>query len=127
DYRGFVDSNAWLSVMVPSSAVSPSENQNIAQRTAESFFWHEELQERVYRTGDAGRWLEDGNVEFLGRLDQQVKLNGYRIELGEIEHAALAYPGVIAFSSTPCWPLTLPTCAVLLLLSPLLVPPPKPA
>lgn len=66
------------------------------QRTAESFFWHEELQERVYRTGDAGRWLEDGNVEFLGRLDQQVKLNGYRIELGEIEHAALAYPGVIA-------------------------------
>ena len=66
------------------------------QRTAESFFWHEELQERVYRTGDAGRWLEDGNVEFLGRLDQQVKLNGYRIELGEIEHAALAYPGVTA-------------------------------
>ncbi|MDI3196694.1 amino acid adenylation domain-containing protein [Serratia ureilytica] len=66
------------------------------QRTAESFFWHEELQERVYRTGDAGRWLEDGNVEFLGRLDQQVKLNGYRIELGEIEHAALGYPGVTA-------------------------------
>lgn len=66
------------------------------QRTAESFFWHDELQERVYRTGDAGRWLEDGNVEFMGRLDQQIKLNGYRIELGEIEHAALAYPGVTA-------------------------------
>lgn len=66
------------------------------QRTAESFFWHDELQERVYRTGDAGRWLEDGNVEFMGRLDQQIKLNGYRIELGEIEHAVLAYPGVTA-------------------------------
>ena len=42
---------------------------------------------RIYRTGDLGRWLEDGNIEYLGRLDHQVKIRGYRIELGEIETA----------------------------------------
>jgi amino acid adenylation domain-containing protein len=41
--------------------------------------------ERVYRTGDRARWLEDGEIEYLGRLDHQIKLRGQRIELGEIE------------------------------------------
>ena len=40
----------------------------------------------MYKTGDLGRWLVDGNIEFLGRLDDQVKIHGYRIELSEIEH-----------------------------------------
>ncbi|MBQ9304285.1 non-ribosomal peptide synthetase, partial [Butyrivibrio sp.] len=49
---------------------------------------------RAYRTGDLVRWSEDGNLEFLGRLDNQVKLSGLRIELGEIESRAASYEGI---------------------------------
>ncbi|RZK77834.1 MAG: amino acid adenylation domain-containing protein, partial [Pedobacter sp.] len=44
-------------------------------------------QSKIYKTGDQGRWLADGNIEYLGRKDDQVKIRGYRIELGEIEFA----------------------------------------
>jgi amino acid adenylation domain-containing protein len=50
--------------------------------------------ERLYKSGDRGRWLADGNLEYLGRDDFQVKLRGFRIELGEIEARLAAYPGV---------------------------------
>lgn len=49
---------------------------------------------RVYKTGDRARLREDGNVEFMGRVDDQVKLRGYRIELGEIESIVRQIPGV---------------------------------
>ncbi|MFZ0962496.1 MAG: amino acid adenylation domain-containing protein [Terriglobia bacterium] len=49
---------------------------------------------RLYKTGDLCRWLADGAVEYLGRMDFQVKIRGYRIELGEIESVLLSHPGV---------------------------------
>ena len=49
---------------------------------------------RLYRTGDRCRWLADGTIEFLGRLDHQVKIRGYRIELGEVESALVSHPSV---------------------------------
>ncbi|SEB35202.1 amino acid adenylation domain-containing protein [Tenacibaculum sp. MAR_2009_124] len=43
--------------------------------------------DKIYKTGDLGRWLPDGNLEFIGRKDDQVKIRGYRVELGEVENA----------------------------------------
>ncbi|WP_224242167.1 non-ribosomal peptide synthetase [Hyalangium gracile] len=50
--------------------------------------------ERLYRTGDLARYLPGGEIEYLGRIDHQVKVRGFRIELGEIESALAAFPGV---------------------------------
>jgi acyl carrier protein len=68
-----------------------------AELTAERFVvdpFAEEGGVRMYRTGDLGRWLADGDIEFLGRNDDQVKIRGYRIELGEIEAKLLEHAGV---------------------------------
>ena len=64
--------------------------------TAQRFIDHELAGPgaRLYRSGDLARWGEDGELEYLGRRDHQVKLRGYRIELGEVEAALLAQPGV---------------------------------
>jgi phthiocerol/phenolphthiocerol synthesis type-I polyketide synthase C len=65
-----------------------------AQRTGERFVVHPQTGERLYRTGDWGRYRRDGEIEFLGRDDLQVKVQGYRIELGEIEAALSRHPDV---------------------------------
>ena len=49
---------------------------------------------RLYKTGDHARYLADGNIEFIGRADHQIKMRGYRIELGEIEAALKSFPAV---------------------------------
>jgi amino acid adenylation domain-containing protein len=63
-------------------------------KTDAAFRTHPVTGKRIYDTGDLGRWLPDGNIEFLGRADFQVKINGFRVELGEIEGALIALPGV---------------------------------
>jgi len=55
---------------------------------------------RLYKTGDLARWLPDGQVEFLGRLDHQIKLRGQRIELGEIEATLGEHPAILAAAVT---------------------------
>ncbi len=50
--------------------------------------------ERLYKTGDLGRWLSDGNIEFMGRIDSQVKIRGFRVELGEIENQLSSHEAV---------------------------------
>ena len=57
--------------------------------TAEKFVSNPYGKGKMYRTGDIGRWLQDGNIEFLGRKDDQVKIRGYRVEIGEIEAVLL--------------------------------------
>ncbi|KQN69153.1 hypothetical protein ASF04_16545 [Duganella sp. Leaf61] len=72
---------------------------NRVDLTAERFLPDPHAQEpgaRMYRSGDLAQFWEDGNVEYRGRIDRQVKLNGLRIELGEIETRLLGHPAVTA-------------------------------
>ncbi|MEZ4860208.1 MAG: amino acid adenylation domain-containing protein [Caldilineaceae bacterium] len=79
---------------------------NRPELTAEKFINNPLGAGRLYKTGDLVRWLSDGNIEFLGRIDNQVKLRGFRIELGEIEAVLSAHPAlqeavVVAREDTP--------------------------
>lgn len=70
---------------------------NRPELTAERFVPHpfsNDSNARLYKTGDLVRWLPDGSLEFLGRIDQQVKIRGFRVELGEIEAVLGGHPGV---------------------------------
>ncbi|MEU6018727.1 amino acid adenylation domain-containing protein [Streptomyces sp. NPDC047515] len=65
-------------------------------RTAQRFLTDPVTGRRRYRTGDLGRYLPDGTIEFLGREDAQIKIRGYRVELAEVEAAVQAHPAVAA-------------------------------
>lgn len=60
------------------------------EQTEKAFYVHPELSIRLYDTGDYGKYFRDGCIEFLGRKDNQVKINGFRIEIGEIQSALSA-------------------------------------
>ena len=64
------------------------------QRSAERFVHHPASGERLYDTGDLGRYLDDGHIEFLGRADGQVKIRGHRVEPAEVAAALRAHPEV---------------------------------
>jgi amino acid adenylation domain-containing protein len=66
------------------------------EKTRANFITHSRTGEVLYRTGDLGRYLPDGNIEFLGRVDFQIKIRGHRIEAGEIEAALTQHPAVQA-------------------------------
>lgn len=68
--------------------------RNDPERTRQRFRTHPVTGERLYRTGDFGRYLPSGAIEFLGREDDQVKIRGHRIELAEVEAALLSHPAV---------------------------------
>jgi len=70
---------------------------NRADLTAERFIhnpFSTQVEDRLYKTGDLARFLPDGNIEFLKRIDHQVKIRGFRVELGEIRAVLGQYPGL---------------------------------
>ena len=56
--------------------------------------YSDEPESRLYKTGDLARYLPNGHIEYLGRIDNQVKLRGFRIEIGEIEAVLVKHPAV---------------------------------
>lgn len=72
------------------------------ERTAERFIVHPGTGERLYRTGDMGRYRPDGVIEFLGREDTQVKIRGHRIELSEIEAVLQQHPRIAQSAVVLC-------------------------
>ncbi|MBD2357843.1 amino acid adenylation domain-containing protein [Tolypothrix sp. FACHB-123] len=70
---------------------------NRPELTRERFISHpfsHKLEDRLYKTGDLARYLPDGSIEFIGRIDYQVKIRGFRVELGDIETTLSQYPSV---------------------------------
>ncbi|MGA5702106.1 amino acid adenylation domain-containing protein [Peterkaempfera bronchialis] len=93
--RGLADSPTWVpGDLYIGGAGLASGYLEEPERTAAAFLHHPRTGERLYRTGDRARYRPGGVLEFLGRADQQVKINGYRVELGEIEAQLTRLPGI---------------------------------
>eukprot|EP00026_Physarum_polycephalum_P002120 Phypoly_transcript_02124.p1 GENE.Phypoly_transcript_02124~~Phypoly_transcript_02124.p1 ORF type:complete len:957 (+),score=96.30 Phypoly_transcript_02124:103-2871(+) len=77
-----------------------------SEATSRALFNHPTCKHSIYKTGDLARFQEDGNLQYVGRVDRQIKLNGIRMELGEIENTLMSHPWVqqaivrVGYSST---------------------------
>jgi tyrocidine synthetase-3 len=93
-YRNLLPVGITGELCIGGIGLSKGYHKNI-ELTVEKFVEVSHLPEKkVYRTGDLSRWLPDGAIEFMGRIDHQVKIRGYRIELGEIENRLLNHLGI---------------------------------
>ncbi|MGI9436790.1 MAG: non-ribosomal peptide synthetase [Geminicoccaceae bacterium] len=99
---GFLQLSCPGEICIGGSGLASGYHAN-AELTAERFIDHPKLG-RLYRTGDVGKLLPDGDVQHLGRLDDQVKLRGYRIELGEIENTIVS-SGEVTAAAVYLWTL----------------------
>lgn len=91
------DCPVWVSGQMYCSGVQVAKGYwRNPEKTRDSFIIHPRTGERIYRTGDLGRYRPDGNIEFLGRADFQIKIRGHRIEAGEIEAVLTRHPAVKA-------------------------------
>ena len=68
---------------------------NLKDKTAEKFVYIPNINDTVYKTGDLGYFLPDGNIQYVGRKDNQIKINGYRIELEEINSILLENKNIL--------------------------------
>jgi len=91
------DCPIWVSGQMYSSGVQVAKGYWCnEEKTRDNFIIHPRTGERIYGTGDLGRYRPDGNIEFLGRADFQIKIRGHRIEAGEIEAVLTRHPAVKA-------------------------------
>ncbi len=80
--------------VIYNSGVGIAKGYSDPKITREKFIFHHDLQLWIYNTGDMGRYTEQGEIDILGRIDSQVKINGKRIELEEIRNRITEYPGI---------------------------------
>lgn len=92
--RGCCGDDVWIETPEGRGGAGATGEIVVDGPTVMSGYWGKAAQQGPYRTGDIGRLRADGNIEYLGRRDQQVKVRGYRLELGDVQAACRSHPAV---------------------------------
>jgi len=92
--RGCCGDDVWIETPDGRGGAGATGEILVAGPTVMSGYWGRAAQQGPYRTGDIGRLRPDGDIEFLGRRDSQVKVRGYRLELGDVQAACRSHPAV---------------------------------